>query len=106
MEKKPPQLAQPGFSINKRAGMGKQAEARATAEYKLLPSILWIVRRLTMYEGYLNARILLHRPFLASVESQNVTRLESNIDPCLDAARKSIELMYSSYAHRHYFRTW
>ena len=84
--------------------MGKQAETRATAEYAMLLS--GVSRKLTNHKGYLNARILLHRPFLASVESQNVTRLESNIDLCLDAARKSIELMYDSYAHRHYFRTW
>lgn len=57
-------------------------------------------------KGYLNARILLHRPFLASVATQNFAQLEANIEPCLDAARKTIALMYESYAHRYYFRTW
>ncbi|KIN05388.1 hypothetical protein OIDMADRAFT_158009 [Oidiodendron maius Zn] len=63
-------------------------------------------QKLVLQLRYLNARILIHRPFLASVASQNVERLEANIDPCIDAARKTITLMYDSYAHRYYFRTW
>jgi hypothetical protein len=56
MEKSSPQLAQSGFGINKRAGMGKQAETRATAEYAVLLSE--ISRKLTdckdisMHESY------------------------------------------------------
>jgi len=57
-------------------------------------------------EGYLNARILLHRPFLASVALQNREQLEANIERCLEAARKTIHLFYESYTHKPYFRTW
>jgi hypothetical protein len=57
-------------------------------------------------KGYLNARILLHRPFLASSASTNFLQLERNIGPCLDAARKTIDLLYEAYEQRHYFRTW
>lgn len=63
-------------------------------------------RSIANIKGYLNARILLHRPFLASLASQNFAHLEANIEPCLDAARKTIEILYESYAHRLYFRTW
>jgi hypothetical protein len=61
---------------------------------------------LTGNGGYLNARILLHRPFLASVALQNREQLEANIELCLEAARKTIYLLYESYTHKPYFRTW
>jgi len=57
-------------------------------------------------KGYLNAQILLHRPFLASVALQNREQLEANIERCLEAARKTIHLFYESYTHKPYFRTW
>ena len=83
--------------------MGKQAETGTTVEYVINSPVLMDNAD---NKGYLNARILIHRPFLASVASQNFAHLEANIDPCLDAARKTIELLYESYAHRLYFRTW
>jgi hypothetical protein len=61
---------------------------------------------LTATEGYLNARILLHRPFLAASPSKGILSCDKHVDPCLDAARETIRILYDSYANRHYFRTW
>lgn len=61
---------------------------------------------LTDFEGYLNARILLHRPFLTTSADNLVVSYDQHVDPCLDAARETIRTLYDSYANRHYFRTW
>lgn len=61
---------------------------------------------LTYVEGYLNARILLHRPFLAASSEYEPMPSERHVDPCLDAARETIRILSEAYANRHYFRTW
>ena len=37
---------------------------------------------------------------------QSFSEPEVHTAACLDGARKTIELLYESYTHRHYFRTW
>jgi hypothetical protein len=63
-------------------------------------------QKLVLQLRYLNARILVHRPFLGepirSVEEDMLTHAEI----CLDAARETIRVMYDAYANRHYFRSW
>jgi hypothetical protein len=63
-------------------------------------------QKVVLHLRYLNARILIHRPFLVSSINRTSSHIPSHVDSCLDAARKTIEVMYEAYAHRHYFRTW
>lgn len=63
-------------------------------------------QKLVLQLRYLNARIILHRPFLAQPTSRGQSETQKHVDLCLDAARKTIRLLYDSYANRHYFRTW
>jgi hypothetical protein len=59
-----------------------------------------------MILGFYNARILIHRPLMASSDAHNSPGLEVHTATCLDGARKTIDLLYEAYSHRHYFRTW
>ena len=43
---------------------------------------------------------------MASSNMQSFFEPEVHTAACLDGARKTIELLYESYTHRHYFRTW
>ena len=61
--------------------------------------------RLTII-GFYNARILIHRPLMATSDAQSSPDLELHTAVCLEGARKTIELLYEAYSHRHYFRTW
>ncbi|KAK5000131.1 hypothetical protein LTR66_000956 [Elasticomyces elasticus] len=63
-------------------------------------------QKLVLHLRYLNARVILHRPFLADLTSEGESNRQKHVDLCLDAARKTIRLLYDSYANRHYFRTW
>lgn len=63
-------------------------------------------QKLVLRLRYLNARIILHRPFLAESASGGQPRRQKHLDLCLEAARNTIQLLYDSYANRHYFRTW
>jgi len=63
-------------------------------------------QKLVLRIRYLNARIILHRPFLAQSLSRGLSETQKHVDLCLDAARETIRLIYDSYANRHYFRTW
>ena len=56
--------------------------------------------------GYLNAKIMLHRPFVAASAVHSSSDFMSNVEACLNAARGTIHLLYESYLHRYYFRTW
>ncbi|KAH7393850.1 putative C6 transcription factor [Phaeosphaeria sp. MPI-PUGE-AT-0046c] len=55
---------------------------------------------------YLNARILIHRPFLAVPPGSGQLQTSTHVELCLNAARETLRVMYDAYAHRHYFRTW
>ncbi|KAH6954597.1 fungal-specific transcription factor domain-containing protein [Fusarium avenaceum] len=63
-------------------------------------------QKLVLQLRYLNARILVHRPFIGepirSVEGDMLT----HVNICLDAARETIRVMYDAYTNRHYFRSW
>lgn len=57
--------------------------------------------------GLYNARILIHRPFLvASSASYNSSEFSQHVEICLDASRKTIQMIYDCFAHRIYLRTW
>ncbi|KAF4951217.1 hypothetical protein FGADI_7622 [Fusarium gaditjirri] len=63
-------------------------------------------QKLVLHLRYLNARIVLHRPFLEQPMLTAEANMSTHAELCLDAARKTICLMYDAYANRHYFRTW
>ncbi|KFY40674.1 hypothetical protein V494_03393 [Pseudogymnoascus sp. VKM F-4513 (FW-928)] len=62
-----------------------------------------LVLRMRLY----NARILIHRPFLvASSTSYNSSQFSQHVEICLDASRKTIQMIHDCFAHRIYLRTW
>ena len=63
-------------------------------------------QKLVLQLRYLNARVILHRPFLSDSTTSIVVERQKHIDLCLDAARKTIQVLYDAYANKHYFRTW
>lgn len=67
----------------------------------------WAAKQsLVLQLRYLNARILIHRPFLAVPTSSAQLETWTHVELCLNAARETLRVMYEAYAHRHYFRTW
>lgn len=63
-------------------------------------------QKLVLHLRYLNARVILHRPFLADLTCDMASVREMHVNLCLDAARETIRVLYSSYATSPYFRTW
>jgi hypothetical protein len=63
-------------------------------------------QKLVLHLRYLNAKILLHRPFLAAPMSRARAQMSRHVDLCLNAALDTIRVLYDAYANRHYFRTW
>ena len=55
---------------------------------------------------YFSARILFHRRFVEAWSTDPETCFEPEINKCLDAARNTIQLLFETYLHRPYFRTW
>lgn len=56
--------------------------------------------------GFYNAKILIHRPLMAILDPESTFDRNFHAAACLDGARKTIQLLFESYTHRHYFRTW
>lgn len=63
-------------------------------------------QKLVLHLRYLNARVILHRPFLSDLAASDLLERKKHIDLCLAAARKTIQVLYDAYANKHYFRTW
>ncbi|KAH0003728.1 hypothetical protein KCU78_g13746, partial [Aureobasidium melanogenum] len=63
-------------------------------------------QKLVLHLRYLNARVILHRPFLSDLTTCDLLERQKHIDLCLAAARKTIQVLYDAYANKHYFRTW
>jgi len=55
---------------------------------------------------YWNARIILHRQLLMASAAHDSEAWSKHIAPCLEASHKTIQLLYDTYLHRNYFRTW
>ncbi|KIX05571.1 uncharacterized protein Z518_06443 [Rhinocladiella mackenziei CBS 650.93] len=52
-------------------------------------------------------RIILHRQFLIAASTQrDLSSSSTHIDLCVRASRQTISLLYDTYFHRPYFRTW
>lgn len=56
--------------------------------------------------GFLNANILLHRPFLMMRAGLSQATVSRHVVSCIEAARETIAFMHTTYLHRPYFRTW
>lgn len=63
-------------------------------------------QKLVLQLRYLNARIVLHRPFLEAQDRNAEAQVSNHVERLLEAARDTIRVMYSAYSTRHYFRTW
>ncbi|KAI5208356.1 hypothetical protein E4T38_02928 [Aureobasidium subglaciale] len=63
-------------------------------------------QKLVLQLRYLNARVILHRPFMSDTAAHELPTRDKHIGLCLDAARNTIQVLYDSYANKHYFRTW
>lgn len=96
-------LAELRISLIHRARMGWKTETCIITAY--VCDIVIPISRLTIL-GFYNARILIHRPLMATSEAQISTDLELHTAFCLEGARETIDLLYEAYSHRHYFRTW
>ncbi|KAF2022829.1 hypothetical protein EK21DRAFT_82244, partial [Setomelanomma holmii] len=55
---------------------------------------------------YLSARILIYRKFVEAWSTDPETRFATELNVCLNAARSTIQLLFETYLHRPYFRTW
>lgn len=57
--------------------------------------------------GFLNAKILLHRPFLiAAATETDPAPYMVHVSACVAASVEAILSLYEMYKHRPYFRTW
>jgi len=69
-------------------------------------SVVCLVRLINV-SGFHNARIVINRPFLvASYSSHHSSEFSQHVDICLDAARKTIQLIHNAFVNRIYLRTW
>lgn len=73
-----------------------------------MPKLQQQMKANVVYQGFLNARILIHRPFLVASTSAPESGIvfAQHINPCLSAARACIQAQYESLLHRLYIRTW
>ncbi|KAF5657699.1 hypothetical protein FHETE_10304 [Fusarium heterosporum] len=63
-------------------------------------------QKLVLQLRYLNARILIHRPFLGGAVRRVDEDMSTHAEACLGAARDTVRVMYDAYTNRHYFRSW
>jgi len=70
----------------------------------------WARRQRVVLElRYLNVNMILFRPFLICTirnTRQGTPELDSAVSKCVQAARRSIELMHETFCKHSYFRTW
>lgn len=68
----------------------------------------WMTKQKIVLElRFLNAKILLHRPFLiAATTGTDPAVHDSHVKSCIAASRETIDVLYVAYMHRPYFRTW
>lgn len=61
------------------------------------------------FAGYLNIRILLFGSILLTsthAERAHIPGSYEGIQTCLDSAKRTIEIIYETYKHHEFFRTW
>ncbi|KAF2659393.1 hypothetical protein K491DRAFT_591111 [Lophiostoma macrostomum CBS 122681] len=107
-----------GLSLSEKSELAKELDALLNNWKAQLPEHLHFSRisfreeewsskqKLVLHLRHLNARILLHRPFLEEAASRTHSGMSGHVDSCLDASRATIRVMYDAYTNRHYFRTW
>lgn len=71
---------------------------------------IWMKRqKLVLHIRYLNLRILLFGSILLTsthAERSTIPGSYDGIQRCLDSAKATIELIYETYKHHEFFRTW
>ena len=59
---------------------------------------------LLTFVGFYQIRAFIHRPFLSTTSASG--KFDYSVSLCLLAARATIDILYSAFAHRHYIRSW
>ncbi|KAH7113458.1 fungal-specific transcription factor domain-containing protein [Dactylonectria estremocensis] len=107
-----------GLTLLQKSAVAKELDALLDDWKDQLPAYLdfgkvsfreeeWAAKqKLVLHLRYLNARIVLHRPFLEAPIRRAEAQMSSHVEICLEAARDTIRVMYDAYSNRHYFRTW
>ncbi|KAJ5991680.1 fungal-specific transcription factor domain-containing protein [Penicillium sp. IBT 35674x] len=60
-------------------------------------------QKLCLQLRFYHIRMFIHRPLLSTTEGDLGAK---HMQICLEAAQRTIGLIYDAYQHRHYFRTW
>jgi hypothetical protein len=64
-------------------------------------------QKLNLQLRFYHIKILIHRPlFSDSASNDDGVGFNEHMRICLNAAQKTINLLYDAYQHRNYFRTW
>jgi len=68
----------------------------------------WLTKqKIVLTLRFYNARILIHRPFLIAAAGGTTAGISSDhVTLCVEASRRTINLLYNAYSNRPYFRTW
>lgn len=61
-----------------------------------------------MWAGYHNIRILLFGSFLLRATNRGTMTpaAQQYVQKCLDSAKETIDIIYDTYRHHDFFRTW
>lgn len=109
-----------GLSLLQKSGVATEIDDALAAWKARLPPYLdftktslrgeeWAAKqKLVLHLRYLNARILVHRPFLVAWagSTDHQPQVSQHVELCLCAARETVEVMYNAFVSKHYFRTW
>lgn len=95
------------------AGLPESTRFLQTANQSILSSskeAIWMKRqKLVLNIRYLNLRILMFGSILLTsshAERSAIPGSYDGIQRCLDSAKATIELIYETYKHHEFFRTW
>lgn len=95
------------------AGLPESTRFSQTANQSILSSskeAIWMKRqKLVLNIRYLNLRILMFGSILLTsshAERSAIPGSYDGIQRCLDSAKATIELIYETYKHHEFFRTW
>jgi hypothetical protein len=107
-----------GLTLLQRSGVARELESLLEDWKSHLPDHLsfdrvslheeeWAAKqKLVLRLRYLNAKFVLHRPFIEVPARSINAQLSWHVNSCLEAARETIRVMFDAYTNRHYFRTW
>ncbi|KIX00391.1 uncharacterized protein Z518_10530 [Rhinocladiella mackenziei CBS 650.93] len=103
------ELSQMGLKLNEELALWKaNLPTFLNFDVESLDDALWAYKqKVVLKMRFYNARILINRPFIvASYPGHHVSEFSQHVDICLDAARKTIQLIHNAFINRMYLRTW